>query len=114
LHRYDEVEAFLDATGAFLAEREAEHNLIFGISSFVRSNPDLVRHQPTFLAVTDGDGRVVAASLRTPPHNAVLSMVDDHDAVDLLADAYRGEEMRGVLGPTDAAARFATRWKVLS
>ena len=108
---YGDVGAFLGATGAFLARREAEHNLIFGISSWLRSNPELVREPPTFHAVTrDDDDRIVAASLRTPPHNQVLSMVDDPDAVDVLADALRGTDLPGVLGPKEAAARFVRRW----
>lgn len=109
VHRYDEVGAFLDATGAFLAEREAEHNLIFGICSWLRTNPERVEEAPVLMAVTDAQGAVVAASIRTPPNNPVLSMIDDLDAVDLLADAY-GTNVPGVLGARDAAARFAARW----
>lgn len=110
VHRFEAVEAFLEETGDFLAAREAEHNLIFGICSWLRSNPELVDDAPGFLSVTNTEGRVVAASLRTPPHNQVLSTVDDAAAVDLLADALRGEQLPGALGPRDVVARFADRW----
>jgi predicted GNAT family acetyltransferase len=60
--------------------------------------------------VTDAGGRVVAATLRTPPYNQVLSSVDDPAAVDQLVDALRDDPLPGVLGPTEAAARFAVRW----
>lgn len=109
-HRYDDVEAFLAATGGFLGAREAEHNLLLGISSQLRSFPDMFEEQPRFAAVTDDDGRVVAASLRTPPWNQVLSEVDDLAAVDLLAEELRDESLPGVTGPSEAAARFAELW----
>lgn len=106
VHRFEAVEAFLEETGDFLAAREAEHNLIFGICSWLRSNPELVDDAPGSLSVTNTEGRVVAASLRTPPHNQVLSTVDDAAAVDLLADALRGEQLPGALGPRDVVARW--------
>jgi GNAT superfamily N-acetyltransferase len=109
LHRYDDVDEFLRATAPFLAEREAEHNLIFGISSWLRRNPALVDEPPAFIAVSDPGGTIVAASIQTPPNNPVLSMVDQLEAVDLIADAY-GSDVPGVLGSPEAAARFAARW----
>ena len=109
VHAFDDVDTFLAATGDFLAAREAEHNLIFGISSWVRDHPELVTEAPTFHAVNDASGGVVLASLRTPPHNQVLSMADEVEAVDLLVDALR-TDLPGVLAEKRAAARFAERW----
>lgn len=113
-HLQDEA-AFLERAGAFLARREAEHNLLFGICSAIRATPELFADErPRFAAVTDATGRVVAATLRTPPHNQVLSMVDDRAAVDAVAAALAGaldaEPLPGVLGPTDVARRFAGSW----
>ena len=108
-HRYDDVEAFLAATNGFLGAREAQHNLLLGISSQLRSFPEQFEEQPRFAAVTDG-GRVVAATLRTPPWNQVLSEVDDTAAVDLLAERLADEPLPGVTGPSDVAARFAEAW----
>ena len=105
------VDEFLGAAGEFLAAREAENNLLFGISTFVRLSPELLVEGPAqFATVIDGDGRVLAASLRTPPHNQVLSWVDDLDAVDALIKALRRDPLPGVVGPTQPAARFATLW----
>ena len=39
LDRYTRVADFLAATGDFLAAREAEHNLMLGISSSLRASP---------------------------------------------------------------------------
>ena len=109
-HRYDDVEAFLAAAGGFLGAREAEHNLLLGISSQVRSFPDIFEQPPRFAAVTDDEGRVVAATLRTPPWNQVLSEVDEAAAVDLLAESLAEEPLPGVTGPAEAAERFAEAW----
>jgi len=111
VHSHRSVDAFLAAASSFLVAREAEHNLIFGISSSVRTNPELLTDGPaTFATVTDADGRIVVATVRTPPYNQVLSCVDHPAAVDALAGALRDEPVPGVLGPTDAAARFAAAW----
>ena len=105
------VDEFLAAAGGFLEAREAENNLLFGISSAIRVTPELFAEDPPrFATVTDGAGMIVAATLRTPPHNQVLAWTDDLAAVDPLADAFKGEDLPGVLGPTTAAARFAARW----
>jgi uncharacterized protein len=114
-HRLDSVDAFLDLAGPFLAAREAEHNLLWGISSGVRDHPEIYSEgTPSFAAVTDGDARVVAATLRTPPYNQVLSEVDDLDAVEVIADALREEPLPGLLGPTESASRFAVNWTELT
>jgi predicted GNAT family acetyltransferase len=63
---------------------------------------------PLLAAVVDGN-EVVAAAVRTPPHNLVLSRAPDA-AVDALVDAFAaaGLELPGVSGP--AAARFGRLW----
>jgi uncharacterized protein len=105
------VDEFLAAAGSFLEAREAEHNLLFGISSAIRATPELfIDDPPRFATVIDADGRVVAATLRTPPHNQVLSSIDDPAAVDALVEAFHDEPIPGVLGPQAAAARFAAGW----
>ncbi len=111
VHHHATVDEFLAAAGAFLEEREAENNLLFGISTAIRVTPELFADDPPrFATVTDAEGIVVAASLRTPPHNQVLAWTDELAAIDALADDLRHEDLPGVLGPTAAAARFAARW----
>jgi predicted GNAT family acetyltransferase len=111
VRRHASVDEFLAAAGDFLGVREAEHNLLFGILSWVRASPELLTDGPaSFATVTHADGRIAAATLRTPPHNQVLSWVDEVLAVDALVDALRDEPLPGVLGPTKPVARFATGW----
>lgn len=105
------VDEFLAATASFLEAHEAENNLVFGIPSAIRASPQLfVDDPPRFASVTDAGGRVVAATLRTPPHNQVLSWIDEPEAVDALVSALHDEALPGVLGPNEAAARFAAGW----
>jgi len=111
VQRHASVDEFLAVSGAFLEAREAENNLLFGISSAVRVTPELFTDDPPrFATVTDDDGRILAATVRTPPHNQVLSWTDDMHAVDALVDALRDETLPGLLGPTEPAARFVAGW----
>jgi GNAT superfamily N-acetyltransferase len=113
LQHLDDVDDFLAAAGDFLAAREAEHNLLFGICSGIRAAPEIVADDPPrFAVVTDHYGAVVAATLRTPPFQQLLSEVDELAGVDLIVGALieAGDRPPGVLGPTEAAARFAELW----
>lgn len=115
VHRHDDVEAFTSAAFDFLGRREAEHNLLFGICTAIRTAPEpFADDPPRFLTVTDAAGAVVAASLRTPPHNQVISQVDDPQAVEAIADAVVGESLPGVLAPTELVGRFLARWRQLT
>jgi uncharacterized protein len=63
-----------------------------------------------FWTVHEG-ARVVAAALRTPPHNLVLSQLDEPRWVAALAsDVLAGDDLPGVLGPVGAARTLAERW----
>ena len=110
LTTFADVEAFLAVAGDFLGAREAEHNLIFGISSYVRDKPDTFGDRPPYFAAVMSGHRVVAAALRTPPYNLVLSEVDDTAAMDLLVADRRDDDLPGVLGPVEHARAFAERW----
>ncbi len=112
--RLDNAAAFLERAGDFLVAREAEHNLMLGVAAQVRSMPDHFADPPSFGVVTDAAERVVAATMRTPPFNLVLSEVDDPAAIDLLAENLAGERLPGVSGPKEVVARFAERWSALT
>ena len=112
LRRHADANEFLDHAGEFLAAREAEHNLILGLSSRLESTP-LLYGEPAYLAVLEDDGEVVAATLRTPPHNLVLSEIDRPGAVELIAADVRGayDTLPGVLGPKAPAREFVAVWE---
>jgi GNAT superfamily N-acetyltransferase len=109
--RFDGATPFLDRVGPFLAEREAEHNLLFGIIDHVRIDPSAFDGPPYLVAVLDDD-RVVGTALRTPPYGLVLSEVDDPAVVGSIVDHILAEDsaIPGVLGPVAAAAAFVQLW----
>jgi uncharacterized protein len=112
VHRYAEADGFLEHAGEFLAAREAEHNLILGLSSRLRREPLLFGEAP-YLAIVEERGRVVAAALRTPPHHLALSEIDDERAIEAIAIDVRAvfESVPGAVGPIQAVARFAELWQ---
>jgi GNAT superfamily N-acetyltransferase len=117
VERFATAQAFVDVAGSFLAEREAEHNLIFGISANLIADPSFSAGPPYLGAVMDAD-RVVAAAVMTPPWNIVLSCVDDraafnedHAWIALAADLdAAGVTVPGTTGPVASAQAFARVW----
>jgi uncharacterized protein len=113
VQQWSSVLGFLDAANDFLAAREAEHCLIFGIAATIADHPE-VHRDPRLWTVHDGE-RVVAAALRTPPHNLVLSQIDDRDALAaLISDVLASDDIPGVLGPTEATRSLADAWSAHS
>ncbi len=113
LSRFADAGSFLAVAGAFLEAREAEHNLILGVSSVVRDRPTTFGDRPPYFAAVRSGDRVVAAAIRTPPHNLVLSEIDDSAAIDLLVADRLGDDLPGVLGPVDPVRAFAERWAAI-
>jgi uncharacterized protein len=111
VHRFDDAEEFLAQAGAYLGAREAEHNLLLGLAGVLTARPNLYGSAP-YLAAVHRDGAVVAAALRTPPHNLLLSEVAEPAAVAALANdaAEAFGELPGVAGPKEASRRFAELW----
>ncbi|HXG26485.1 MAG TPA: GNAT family N-acetyltransferase [Candidatus Binatia bacterium] len=110
--RSSSVAAFLDLAGEFLEEREAEHNLIYGILSNYEADPSQYGESPYLATILHGD-RVVGAAIRTPPWRLVLSEVDHPGAVHSLARDLSGTDLPGVVGPASAAGHFAEAWHEL-
>ena len=105
MRRHADVGKFLQASGPFLTAREAEHNLILGIVANLRDGND-VYDAAVYLATVSAGDRIVAVAIQTPPHNLVLSEVDDPVAIDLLADDLVHRDLPGALGPVDHVRAF--------
>lgn len=121
LRRAAEVDEFERAAGEFLRAREAEHNLMLGLCSSLRALRTTAPFTrtvaappalPPYFAVVTSGADVVAAAMRTPPHNAILSHLSDDRAVDLIVDDLLvvAPDLPGVLGEKRRALRFAQRW----
>jgi predicted GNAT family acetyltransferase len=111
LQRFDTADAFMAVAGGFLAAREAEHNLILGLVSNLSRDMDTYDGPPLLVTVSQASGQPVAAAIRTPPHNLIISEVDDPGSVvAALVSGLAGEELPGVVGPPEAARAFAQAW----
>jgi predicted GNAT family acetyltransferase len=115
VERHGDVTAFLARAGGFLVEREAEHNLILGLSSTLARDPLAYGSEPYLVTVESG-GRVVAAALRTPPYNLVLSESDEEGVWPALAADAAGADasLGGVLGPVGGVGSFVDAWRRLT
>ena len=102
---YDDPHAWYARVEPFLLEREARHNLMFGLSHILRHKPET--YEGFFLAVAENlAGEVVGAALRTLPHNVILSHFTDPSAIGLVAQTVydRFGALPGVSGaPTETA-----------
>jgi predicted GNAT family acetyltransferase len=111
VRRFATATAFLAAAGDFLGEREAEHNLLFGICADLTADPGFPA-APPYLAVVSNRDRVTGAAIMTPPWNVVLSCTDDPGAVEALASDLDAAEIPvpGTTGPVEVARAFASAW----
>lgn len=104
----------------FLVQHEAENNLILGIVSGLVRGPELYAQPPYLALVEDDAGAPVAAALRTPPFNVVLSLIPDEsaraDAIALLAEVLRRKygTLPGVTADSASGRAFAEEWRRLT
>jgi predicted GNAT family acetyltransferase len=107
--RYGHAADFLRDAGAFLSAREAEHNLIFGLSGQLERDPHAYGADDPYFGRVERGSETLVAALRTPPHRTLLSECDALEALELIvedvADAF--EDVPGVIGPPSVASRFA-------
>jgi predicted GNAT family acetyltransferase len=118
LIRFDRVEDYYPAVEPFLLAQEAEHCLLLGLCSTLLQQP-ATSAEPLYFAQVQAGGETVAAALRTPPHNLVLSLIPRGeavaDAVRLLAQDVHAVygTLPGVIGATAISRAFAERWATL-
>lgn len=110
VRRWSSVHEFLAEAGLFLAAREAEHCLMLGLSTLIAAHPAMYP-EAQFWTVHEA-GLCVGAALRTPPHNLVLSQLDEVRWQTALIDSVLGEDLPGALGPTAAVRKLADAWSV--
>ena len=111
-----DAEGFARSAGDFLAAREAEHNLLLGLTGRLRADANSYGDDEPYFAVVEDRGRVVTAALRTPPHQLVLAETDDPAGyVALAADVHAVfAELPGVSGPASAIGSFVSAWAALT
>jgi len=111
LERAPDVFGFEARAAAFLGLREAENNLVLGLISALKGGRTFGPQPPYFALVRRADA-VVAAAMRTPPHNLILTAGSDPAALPLIVDDALElmPDTPGIAGPTDLAAPAVGRW----
>jgi uncharacterized protein len=111
IERFVDPARFFARVSDFLARHEGEHNLMLGFRSSLERDPHSYGAEDPYLAaLTDGQD-VVAAAVRTPPHNLVLSRASVQAVERLLDDLVASEaNLPGVFGPVASTERFARGW----
>ena len=111
LERFSDVSRFEAKAGAFLGAREAENNLVLGLITGIKGGRIFGPLAPYFAVVRRGDA-VVAAAMRTPPHNLLLTDGSDPDALPLIVQDAQREmpDTPGLSGPRELAARAVDLW----
>jgi len=105
---------FLSHTAVLLQQDEARYGLILGIAKrLVKDTHAYGKTAPWFCVVTDSR-KIVAAAIRTPPHNVLLAQFagDPDKVAAFLADSIskRLEIIPGVVGDKIIAEPFAEYW----
>jgi hypothetical protein len=111
LRRYDNAASFRAAVWPFLADHEAENNLLLGIGGGLDGEGYAPPSGPYLAALLDGDDVLVVALL-TPGYRLVLSQPHGDPPLALIADDLfdQGWAPIGVLAPTAQAHAFARHW----
>ena len=113
LHRFDSIDKFWNETQAYLLQHEAVNNVLLGITQTLRNNP--ARYpDPPYLAMVESDGTIVETAIRTPPHKLLLSKVSSLDAVTLIAEDLRREQLPGAMGLVPEVETLMRVWQQLT
>lgn len=107
IERLAGCDAVYDGLRELLLADEARHNLALGLLATSRSNPAIYPELGGW--VVRQQGIVVAAALRTPPHNLILVRPSRPQAIEPLALAI-DDEIPGVVGAVPEVDDFAEAW----
>ncbi len=101
---------FASIAGPWLLEREAEHNLLIGLTAQLVAGTSLF-NKPNFHAVIMRDGSIVGCAFRTPPYKLLVTRMP-LDCVDALVHSVRlaYPSIPAVMGDDATVAVFAAAW----
>lgn len=108
--RHPNVGAFLARAGAWLVRREAEHNVLLGVTEQLARGDHMFK-APIYLATVEIGTDIAGCAFRTPPFKLGLTRLPLPAIPLLVQDA--GEvfdSLPGVLGPHQEAKTFAEHW----
>lgn len=110
VHRFSQIQSFLDRAEPWLLSAEAENNIILGVAQQLLKG-DHGYKDPIYLATVAIEGEVLGCALRTPPYPLNLTKMPQETIpllLDDVADIY--SSLPGVSGPEHLSGRFAELW----
>lgn len=101
---------FLSLAGPLLEISEARHNLIYGVTSWIESYPDV--YNEFAMWVVSQDSTPVAAAVRTAPHLLTIADVASDDAIAPLVAAVARQfpDLPVAHGNVPTIDRFVEAW----
>lgn len=116
LRDWQEPPAFRAQVESFLAEREAENNLLFGIIGGIIDGRQKFSDEPPLLLTVETESGIELVAVRTPPLNVVLSTARADEAVSFLVRGLHdaGHHLPGVIALSREAGIFAQTWSEIS
>jgi len=113
LHRFDNIQEFWHCTQAYLLQHQVENNVLLSISHSLLHNPERYLGKP-YLAIVQTSGEILAVAIRTPPQKLILSKAQNMDALRLIAQDLRQEQLPGSMGLATEAEIFSQTWQTLT
>ncbi|MDZ8089763.1 MAG: GNAT family N-acetyltransferase [Nostoc sp. DedQUE12b] len=113
LHRFDNIQEFWHCTQAYLLQHQVENNVLLSISHTLLHNPERYLGKP-YLAIVQTSGEILAVAIRTPPQKLILSKAQNMDALRLIAQDLRQEQLPGSMGLAKEAEIFSQTWQTLT
>ena len=111
---FSKASDFLVKTAVLLEKDEARYGLILGIANKLVENPHAYSGANPWFCVVNDSGKIVAAAMRTPPHNVLLAHFAGNPVaiaaalVDFISK--RAETIPGTVGDVVIAESFAEHW----
>lgn len=113
LHRFDNIQEFWHSTQSYLLQHQVENNVLLSISHTLLHNPERYLGKP-YLAIVQTSGQILAVAIRTPPQKLILSKAQNMDALRLIAQDLRQEQLPGTIGLAFEAEIFSQTWQTLT
>lgn len=113
LHQFDNIQEFWHSTQAYLLQHQVENNVLLSISHTLLHNPERYLGKP-YLAIVQTSGEIVAVAIRTPHQKLILSKAQNMDALRLIAQDLRQEQLPGSMGLAFEAEIFSRTWQALT
>jgi hypothetical protein len=108
--QYDDPAQFLEHAKEFLEAREAENNLILGITCWLATRTERIA-QGSYFATVEEHGQVKGAAMMTPPYRLVLTRGEPEVLERIMDDLLgKGIALPGVNGPEETSRAFAELW----